>query len=125
MSTGYIGGRQVVDFRPSVDPAMRQAACAEEGVAPMFPHEQDTEGIDYAKSICARCPVQPTCLAEALDRHEGFGIWGGMTTDERRQLRKTQRKADAKASKQTGAAKALKQLAENGTTPIIKRPTIG
>ncbi|HLV58405.1 MAG TPA: WhiB family transcriptional regulator [Natronosporangium sp.] len=38
-----------------------------------------------AKAICRRCPVTRDCLAVALDRGE-YGIWGGLTEDERRSL---------------------------------------
>ncbi len=39
-----------------------------------------------AKAVCARCPVRPECLAEALVRIP-YGIAGGLTEDERRALR--------------------------------------
>ncbi|MDI9884756.1 WhiB family transcriptional regulator [Streptomyces sp. HNM0645] len=39
-----------------------------------------------AKAICATCPVQTECLAEALDTGVRFGVWGGMTERERRAL---------------------------------------
>lgn len=41
-----------------------------------------------AVAVCRRCPVQSECLAEALDQREEFGIWGGMTEQERRALRR-------------------------------------
>ena len=37
-----------------------------------------------AKTICAGCPVQLECLAEALDARLEWGVWGGMTERERR-----------------------------------------
>lgn len=36
-----------------------------------------------AKTICARCPVVDMCLKDALASHEPFGVWGGMSADER------------------------------------------
>lgn len=39
-----------------------------------------------AKRICAVCPVRASCLQEALDRDEQFGIWGGMSLNERKRL---------------------------------------
>lgn len=39
-----------------------------------------------AKACCAGCPVQATCLREAVEAKEPVGIWGGMTTHERKQL---------------------------------------
>ena len=39
-----------------------------------------------AKAVCLGCPVRTECLADALDNHTEFGIWGGMTERERRAL---------------------------------------
>ena len=39
-----------------------------------------------ARRICADCPVQARCLAEALDSRIEWGVWGGMTERERRKL---------------------------------------
>ncbi len=39
-----------------------------------------------AKSICAICPVRVPCLEYAAEIKEPYGIWGGMTEAERRQL---------------------------------------
>lgn len=85
-----------------------QAACAAEyartGIDYWF--DPDTEGSSHsharrslmdllytdaqrraiAKRICFRCPVRVRCLADALSRDEQEGIWGGLTTGERRDL---------------------------------------
>jgi WhiB family redox-sensing transcriptional regulator len=42
--------------------------------------------IQEAKSVCERCEVRSSCLAFALDTHQGYGIWGGYDEDERRLL---------------------------------------
>lgn len=39
-----------------------------------------------AKAICSVCPVQGECLEYALDIQEPYGIWGGLTETERRQV---------------------------------------
>ena len=36
-----------------------------------------------AKQVCAHCPVIEACRKHALDVHEPYGVWGGMTVDER------------------------------------------
>ena len=46
------------------------------------------EGADQkrARSVCFTCPVRNECLAEALDNRIEWGVWGGLTERERRQL---------------------------------------
>jgi WhiB family redox-sensing transcriptional regulator len=39
-----------------------------------------------AKAICATCPVIDICLRTALRNNEPFGVWGGMSPDERARL---------------------------------------
>ncbi|MCS5479907.1 WhiB family transcriptional regulator [Corynebacterium sp. YIM 101645] len=39
-----------------------------------------------AVAICRPCPVLEQCRAEALDRREEFGVWGGLTERQRRAL---------------------------------------
>nr|WP_294690787.1 WhiB family transcriptional regulator [uncultured Friedmanniella sp.] len=39
-----------------------------------------------ARLICGGCQVRYECLAEALDNQIEWGVWGGMTERERRQL---------------------------------------
>ena len=43
-----------------------------------------------AKRICARCQVRGTCLDFALSTGQPNGIWGGMTEEERSNLRRRQ-----------------------------------
>jgi WhiB family redox-sensing transcriptional regulator len=39
-----------------------------------------------AKIVCTGCPVRIMCLGYALDQRIDYGVWGGQTTRERRQL---------------------------------------
>ena len=39
-----------------------------------------------AKAICGVCPSREPCSAHALSIREPFGIWGGLTEVERREL---------------------------------------
>lgn len=38
-----------------------------------------------AKLICGTCPVIEQCRAHALRTREPYGVWGGMTEEERRE----------------------------------------
>lgn len=35
------------------------------------------DDVEFAKSLCAACPVRSACLAGALERREPWGVWGG------------------------------------------------
>jgi WhiB family redox-sensing transcriptional regulator len=39
-----------------------------------------------AKNVCATCPVIDPCLAWALSMGETYGVWGGLTVEERANL---------------------------------------
>jgi WhiB family transcriptional regulator, redox-sensing transcriptional regulator len=39
-----------------------------------------------AKEICLNCPVQIPCVEHALRVREPYGVWGGMTEDEREEF---------------------------------------
>ena len=38
---------------------------------------ESPEDVEYAKSLCADCPVRLDCLTGALERAEPWGVWGG------------------------------------------------
>ena len=39
-----------------------------------------------AKEVCMRCPVRTECAAHALAVREPYGVWGGLTEDDREEL---------------------------------------
>ncbi|CAL9348713.1 Transcriptional regulator WhiB [Streptomyces sp. enrichment culture] len=47
--------------------------------------------IAQAKSVCARCPSADPCLQFALTNGVDFGIFGGLTEDERREVARLRR----------------------------------
>lgn len=68
----------------------RQAACQDQDPDLFFPVAR-TSGDVYlnrAKQICARCPVKTACLEWALSTGTDYGVWGGLSADERRSLRR-------------------------------------
>ncbi|KTF04422.1 MULTISPECIES: WhiB family transcriptional regulator [Trueperella] len=44
--------------------------------------------VERAKAVCQRCDVQEVCLKWALDNNQDAGVWGGMSEDERRTLKR-------------------------------------
>ena len=67
--------------------ALTGAVC--EGVAtatydPFFPETSGSEA--DALAMCGICPVRETCLAYAVETGQMFGVWGGKTQAEIRQL---------------------------------------
>ncbi|MDP9067543.1 MAG: WhiB family transcriptional regulator [Actinomycetota bacterium] len=66
------------------------AACREVAVEMFFPPaEQESE---VAKAVCSNCSVRQPCLDFAIAEGERFGIWGGLTSQERRVVAAKQRK---------------------------------
>jgi len=44
--------------------------------------------VEQAKAVCRRCPVTEQCLGWALETGQDAGVWGGMSEDERRAVRR-------------------------------------
>lgn len=64
------------------------AACRDLHVDTFFhpPQERNdrrTRRIESAKAICAQCPVIAQCRSYALSTREPYGIWGGLSEEER------------------------------------------
>lgn len=53
----------------------------------MFPGSYGPD-IEYAKSICRGCSAADKCLQWALETGEEHGVWGGLSEQERRALRR-------------------------------------
>jgi len=61
-----------------------QALCAQTDPEVFFPEKGGSTRV--AKRVCGRCPVISECLSVALEFNEGYGIWGGKSPTERRNL---------------------------------------
>jgi WhiB family transcriptional regulator, redox-sensing transcriptional regulator len=67
------------------------ARCRGEDLAIFF-HPENERGharqhrLRRAKAICAQCPVAAPCRDHALRFQEPFGVWGGLSEDERFEL---------------------------------------
>jgi len=68
-----------------------RAVCRNEDPELFFPVSSIgsvyTAQVARAKAVCGGCPVRPECLSEALVALP-HGIAGGLTADERRDLRR-------------------------------------
>ena len=68
-----------------------KAACLGTDPKTFFPVESTHGGKDSptyitARKICATCPVRITCLTYAVETRQHYGVWGGLTPNERRHL---------------------------------------
>lgn len=70
---------------------MDSAACAEVGDDFWFPEQGESLSPQtrLAKSICHGCPVRLECLDYALEHKERYGIFGGLSERERRNLNRS------------------------------------
>jgi WhiB family transcriptional regulator, redox-sensing transcriptional regulator len=44
--------------------------------------------VDHAKRVCGQCSVSDACLDFALATNQDSGIWGGLSEEERRVIRR-------------------------------------
>lgn len=63
------------------------APCATVDPDLWFANKGHNDVTAAAKRICGSCRYKAPCLLEALDRGEEYGVFGGLTADERRALR--------------------------------------
>jgi WhiB family transcriptional regulator, redox-sensing transcriptional regulator len=67
------------------------AACLGHDPELFFPAGETGPAADQirtAKRICASCEVQDECLTYAVETNQVSGVWGGLTEDERRPVRR-------------------------------------
>jgi len=60
-----------------------------------------------AKRLCRTCPVATNCLADALARCDYFGVWGGYTGRERRELAARLRRKQEREEARVRASAAI------------------
>jgi WhiB family redox-sensing transcriptional regulator len=74
-----------MDFR-------HRAACREEDPELFFPVGNTGPAllqIEEAKAVCnTRCPVREQCLQWAMQAGQDAGVWGGLSEDERRAMKR-------------------------------------
>lgn len=77
-----------------------RAACRDEDPELFFPI--GTTGpallqIEEAKTVCRGCDVREQCLQFALETGQDAGVWGGLSEDERRALKRRRARQRARA----------------------------
>jgi WhiB family redox-sensing transcriptional regulator len=76
-----------------------RAVCRDEDPELFFPIGNTGPAlmqIEEAKAVCRRCPVMSECLAWALESGQDAGVWGGLSEDERRALKRRNARARAR-----------------------------
>lgn len=66
-----------------------EAGCRGMGPELFFPERREQS--EEARTVCASCPVRTECTEHALE-HEGHGIWGGLSANQRRDIRQTRKR---------------------------------
>jgi WhiB family redox-sensing transcriptional regulator len=77
-------GVDIMDWR-------HEAACREVDPELFFPIGNSGPAllqIEEAKQVCRRCTVMEECLRWAIESGQDAGVWGGMSEDERRALKR-------------------------------------
>ena len=68
-----------------------RAVCRDEDPAVFFPlgiGGSTLSQVAQAKAVCRGCEVREDCLASAMGSDQDCGVWGGLTEDERRTLKR-------------------------------------
>ena len=87
------GSEIVMDWR-------HRSACLDEDPELFFPIGNTGPAIlqiEEAKLVCRRCDVSVQCLQWALESGQDHGVWGGLSEDERRALKRRNARARIRA----------------------------
>lgn len=108
-----IRARPAPEAKPARDDWRHRAACLAEDPELFFPIGNSGPAaaqIEVAKAICARCPVLAECRSWAMANPKlaEFGVFGGMSEDERRaEVRRRRRRGDpARVATRSSARRA-------------------
>lgn len=69
-----------------------RAVCRDEDPELFFPVGSSGPAqiqTDEAKAVCRRCPVASECLSWAMESGQDEGVWGGLSRDERRRVKRS------------------------------------
>jgi WhiB family redox-sensing transcriptional regulator len=68
-----------------------RAACLDASPELFFPigtSESARVQLGRAKQVCAGCPVRSRCLQWSVDTGVDHGVWGGLSEEERRSMKR-------------------------------------
>ena len=68
-----------------------KAACRDKDPELFFPvgsNSASNQQVEEAKAVCRTCNVADNCLRCALATSQDYGVWGGLSEDERRSLKR-------------------------------------
>lgn len=75
------------------------AVCRDEDPELFFPVGNSGPAlaqIAHAKMVCHRCPVLAQCQEWAFESGQDAGVWGGMSEEERRALKRANKRGRAR-----------------------------
>lgn len=82
---------QTLPFMNAVTDWRSMALCRDTEPDLFFPVGTTGAALDQiaaAKSVCTQCAARSECLDFALDSNQDSGVWGGLSEEERRQIRR-------------------------------------
>ena len=84
-------------------PWLPEARCRTEDPELFFPVGNTgpaVEQIEQAKAICRECKVSTLCLEYAIKENQDNGVWGGLSEDERRAMKRRAARNRARLAEQ-------------------------
>jgi WhiB family transcriptional regulator, redox-sensing transcriptional regulator len=103
------------------------ARCHDSDTAIFF-HPQNERGLARlrrdrsAKRICAACPVRVECADYAIRAREPYGVWGGLTEEERERIYARANGANFPRQRGEGALLAAEALDEAVSSEALGLP---
>jgi len=64
------------------------AVCRRGTEDPDLWFSEEPRAVERAKTLCGQCPVQVQCAEQALSTGERWGTWGGLSEQERPEIRR-------------------------------------
>lgn len=77
--------------------------------------DEIASGWQQAVKLCKKCPVMAECLEYSLAADELFGVWGGLTANQRRSIRRGKTSPQLAMSADLTARPHLRQIAKRSS----------